>query len=239
MTGKLAWFPTLSISESDHSTGISYLAMQSDGNLVQFPFEGPHNAETSYYISDTARAGNNMTLNLDDDGHLYLFNSSVIKNLTNGGYPKERRIYLVRNDVDCIFRLYSYNFDLQAKWSILWSPSDDKCVVKGLCGPNRYFVLNDTEAECLCIPGFDFVDPSRWNAGCVRNSIVRSCKNIDGSIEYSMRELVNTVWKDTSYSTLTDTTKEDCKSAYLKDCNCEAVLFKDGQCTMQRLPLKF
>ncbi|KAM7529107.1 hypothetical protein LguiB_032517 [Lonicera macranthoides] len=228
---------TSSISETDHSTGISYLAMQTDGHLVQFPFEGPHTTETSYYASDTAGAGSNTTLNLDDDGHLYLFNSSIIKNLTNGGYPKERRIYLVRNDVDGIFRLYSYNLDQQDNWLRLWSSSADNCVAKGVCGRNGFCVLDDTEAKCLCIPGFDFVDSNRWNAGCVRNSAVRSCK--DGSIEYSMRELVNTVWEDTSYSTLTDTTKEDCKSACLKDCNCEAALFKDGQCTMQRLPLQF
>ncbi|KAM7523558.1 hypothetical protein LguiA_013460 [Lonicera macranthoides] len=229
-----------SISETDHSKGISYLAMQSDGHLVQYPFEGPWIPKTSYYASGTMGTGNTVTLNLDDDGHLYLFNSStIIKNLTSGGYPKERRIYLVRNDVDGIFRVYSYNLDQQANWSRLWSSNSDKCVARGVCGHNGYCVLDDTEAKCLCIPGFDFVDPSRWNAGCARNSTVRSCKNNDGTIEYSMRELVNTVWEDTSYSNLTETTKEDCKSSCLKDCNCEAALFKDGQCRMQRLPLRF
>ncbi|KAM7523567.1 hypothetical protein LguiA_013469 [Lonicera macranthoides] len=228
-----------SISEADHSLGISSLVMQSDGHLVQFPSEGPRITETSYYASETAGAGNNTTLNLDDDGHLYLFNSRIIKNLTNGGYPKVRRIYLVRNDVDGIFRLYSYNLDQQANWTRLWSSSDDKCVVKGLCGPNSYCVLDDTETKCLCIPGFDFVDPARWIAGCVRNSTARSCTNNKGSVQYNMKELENTVWEEAFYSRLTNTAKEDCVSACQKDCNCEAVLFKDEQCKMQRFPLRF
>ncbi|KAM7523556.1 hypothetical protein LguiA_013458 [Lonicera macranthoides] len=229
-----------SISETDHSMGISYLAMQSDGNLVQYPFEGPRSPQNAYWASGTYGAGNNVTLNLNDDGYLYLFNSStIIRNLTNGGYPKGRIIYLMRNDVDGIFRLYSYNLNQQANWSILWSSSDDKCVAKGLCGPNGYCVLDDTEAKCSCLPGFDFVDPARWIAGCTRNSAAQSCRNNDKSVQYSMMELPNTVWDDAFYSTLKDTTKEDCKSACVKDCNCEAALFKDGQCKMQRLPLRF
>ncbi|KAM7523569.1 hypothetical protein LguiA_013471 [Lonicera macranthoides] len=124
----------------------------SDGHLVQYPFEGPWSPQNAYWASGTVGAGSNVTLNLDDDGHLYLFNSStIIRNLTNGGYPKERRIYLVRNDVD-----------------------------------------DNRDAKCLCIPGFEFVDLGRWNAGCVRNSTFRSCKNDDGSIEYNMWELTNT-----------------------------------------------
>ncbi|KAM7529112.1 hypothetical protein LguiB_032522 [Lonicera macranthoides] len=228
-----------SISETEHSTGISRLAMQSDGNLVHYPFEGPWSAQNAYWASDTYGAGSNVTLNLEDDGHIYLFNSStIIKNLTNGGYPKGR-IYLVRNDVDGIFRLYSYNLDQQPNWSRLWSSSDDKCVAKGLCGPNGYCALDDKETKCLCIPGFDFVDPARWIAGCVRNSTARSCKNNDGSVQYNMTELDNTVWEDVFYSTLANTTKEDCKSSCLNDCNCEVALFKDEQCKMQRLPLRF
>ncbi|KAM7529108.1 hypothetical protein LguiB_032518 [Lonicera macranthoides] len=229
-----------SISETDHSSGISYLVMQSDGNLVQYPLEGPWLPQNSYWSSDTYLAGNNVTLNLNDNGHLYLFNSNIIiRNITNEGYPKERRIYLVRNDVDGIFRLYSYNLFQQSNWSRLWSSSEDKCVARGLCGHNGYCDLDNREAKCLCIPGFEFVDLGRWNAGCVRNSTFRSCKNNDESIKYNMWELANTLWEDTSYLTLTDKNKEDCKSACLKDCNCEVALFKDGQCTMQRLPLRF
>ncbi|KAM7523566.1 hypothetical protein LguiA_013468 [Lonicera macranthoides] len=229
-----------SISETDYSSGISYLVMQSDGNLVQYPLEGPWSPQNAYWASGTYEAGNKSTLNLNDDGHLYLFNSSaIINNLTNGGYPKERIIYLARNDVDGIFRLYSYNLNQQANWTRLWSSSDDKCTVKGLCGPNGYCVLDDMEAKCLCIPGFDFVDPARWIAGCMRNSTAQSCRKNDRSVQYNMMELANTVWEDAFYSSLTGTTKEDCESACLKDCNCEASLFKDGQCKMQMLPLRF
>ncbi|KAM7523572.1 hypothetical protein LguiA_013474 [Lonicera macranthoides] len=213
------------------------VVLTADGRLVL----GPWIAETAYWESATGGTGNNVTLNLDDDGRLYLSNSStIVKNLANGGYPKERRIYLVRNDVDGIFRVYSYNLDQQGNWSTLWRSSDDKCTVRGICGRNSYCVSVGAEAICSCIPGFDFVKPGRRNAGCTRNSVVRRCQNNNGSAaEYNMTELVNTVWLDNSYFTLTDTTKDDCKSACVKDCNCEAAVFKDGMCRMQRLPLRF
>ncbi|KAM7529099.1 hypothetical protein LguiB_032509 [Lonicera macranthoides] len=38
-----------------------------------------------------------------------------------------------------------------------------------------------------------------------------------------MRELDNTVWEDTSYSTLTGTSKKDYKSACVKDYNCDVI----------------
>ncbi|KAM7523565.1 hypothetical protein LguiA_013467 [Lonicera macranthoides] len=174
-----------------------------DGDIIWQSFEHPTDTLLVVSASNTYGARNNVTLNLDEDGHLYLFNLSTITlNLTNGGQPKEGRIYLVRNDVDGIIRLYSYNLDQQANWSRLWSST-------------------------------------KWNADCMRNSSFRSCRNNDGSIEYSMWELSNTLWEESSYSTLTGKSKEDCKSACVKDCNCEVALFKDGRCKMQELPLRF
>ena len=52
-----------------------------------------------------------MTLRLVDDGHLHLLNSTgtYLNNLTQGGYPRKDRVYLMNNDADGILRLYSYN----------------------------------------------------------------------------------------------------------------------------------
>ena len=52
-----------------------------------------------------------MTLRLVDDGHLHLLNSTGIylNNLTQEGYPRKDRVYLMNNDADGILRLYSYN----------------------------------------------------------------------------------------------------------------------------------
>ena len=52
-----------------------------------------------------------MTLRLVDDGHLHLLNSTgtYLNNLTQGGYPRKDRVYLMSNDANGILRLYSYN----------------------------------------------------------------------------------------------------------------------------------
>ncbi|KAB1223471.1 G-type lectin S-receptor-like serine/threonine-protein kinase RLK1 [Morella rubra] len=117
-----------SISESDHSTGIFRLKMQSDGNLVQYPVDTPDTAPYAYYASGTNGWGDKGTLNLDADGYLYLLNGTGynMKNLTNGGYTTTETIYLMRIDADGIFRLYSHNLKQSGDWSIRWSSSSDK-----------------------------------------------------------------------------------------------------------------
>ncbi|WMV53827.1 hypothetical protein MTR67_047212 [Solanum verrucosum] len=91
-----------SASETDDSLGIFRLKMQDDGNLVQYPVNTADSAPYAYYASYTAGLGNNVSLNLDDDGLLYLFNSTNgLKNLTKGGYRRERTIiYMMKIDAD-------------------------------------------------------------------------------------------------------------------------------------------
>ncbi|PQQ03633.1 G-type lectin S-receptor-like serine/threonine-protein kinase LECRK3 [Prunus yedoensis var. nudiflora] len=73
-------------SEIDHSTGIFRLKMQDDGNLVQYLVNTPDIFPYAYYSFGTAKTGNNVTLNFDVDGHLYLLNDtgSNIRNITGG-----------------------------------------------------------------------------------------------------------------------------------------------------------
>ncbi|XP_059640245.1 G-type lectin S-receptor-like serine/threonine-protein kinase LECRK3 [Cornus florida] len=228
-----------SASNTDHSKGLFRLKMQSDGNLVQYPVDTPDTAPYSYWTSWSDGVGNNVTLNLDDDGHLYLLNSSsVLKNLT-GGYPKKGMMYLMRIDVDGIFRLYSHSSDQKGNWSVPWESSNDKCDPKGLCGLNGFCTTMDEEAECNCLPGFDFVDPDKWSSGCERNFTAPSCKDKEESVEYTMRPLDNTMWENIPYSVLQMPTKEDCEEACLEDCNCEAALYTDRECRKQRLPLRY
>ncbi|KAH0711723.1 hypothetical protein KY289_007682 [Solanum tuberosum] len=91
-----------SASETDDSLGIFRLKMQDDGNLVQYPVNTADSAPYAYYGSYTGGLGNNVSLNLDDDGLLYLFNSTnSLKNLTKGGYRRERTIiYMMKIDAD-------------------------------------------------------------------------------------------------------------------------------------------
>lgn len=181
-----------------------------------------------------------MTLNFDDDGHLYLLDGrgSNIKNLTDG-YPVEKTIYLVRIDPDGIFRLYSLSLDKISKWSILWSSTSDRCDPKGLCGPNSYCVVNDQKTDCKCIPRFEFVNQANQSSGCESNFIADSCTKRHESIKFTLEDLPNTEWRMAPYLVQSVSTKDDCKAACLEDCNCGAAVFRDGGCSKLQLPLRY
>ncbi|XP_059431452.1 G-type lectin S-receptor-like serine/threonine-protein kinase LECRK3 [Corylus avellana] len=230
-----------SISDTDHSTGIFRLKMQNDGNLVQYPVDTPDTAPYAYFATSAGGFGDNGTLNFDADGHLYLLNATSfnIRNLTDGGYPTKETIYLMRIDVDGIFRLYSHNLTQNGNWSIVWSSSSDVCDPKGLCGLNSFCVSYDQEAECLCFPGFEMVNEGNRTAGCGRSFSAEGCNNKNEDIKYSFEEVANITWEDVSYSVLSVPSKESCEQACLEDCNCEAALFKDRTCSKQRLPLRY
>ncbi|CAK7355082.1 unnamed protein product [Dovyalis caffra] len=230
-----------SASETGHSTGFYRLKMQHDGHLVQYPVDTQDTAPYSYWASGTNGYGDNVTLNLDQDGHLYLLNATLfnIKNITVGGYPTKETINMMKLDADGIFRIYSKNLTRNGNWSAEWSSTEDKCDPKGSCGLNGYCVMNDLEAECRCLPQFAFVNQGNWTSGCERAFRAESCKDKNGSGAYTIEEVRFTDWEDVPYSTLSVTAKGDCEQACLEDCNCEAALFDDGKCRKQRLPLRF
>ncbi|KAL3510898.1 hypothetical protein ACH5RR_030299 [Cinchona calisaya] len=229
-----------SASETDDSTGIFRLSMQTDGNLVQYPIGTAPVASYSYWSSGTYGSGSNMTLNLEDDGYLYLINSSIniLRNITEGGYPTHKIINLMKIDVDGIFRLYSISLD-RGNQSIRWESTKNKCDPKGLCGLNGFCTRNDTVAYCKCIPGFDFVDQGNWRSGCERNFTAESCKTKGIGDKFTIMSEPGTVWEIESYKEFDAATEEDCANACLQDCNCEVAFFKDGRCGKQKLPLRF
>ncbi|GJX34286.1 G-type lectin S-receptor-like serine/threonine-protein kinase LECRK3 [Tanacetum coccineum] len=154
-----------SVSEIDQSIGVFKLSMQSDGNLVQYPYVGTHDAASytsSYWAYGTNGTGPNVTLNLDSGGFLYLLQNSTIpiRNLTQGGFPRNNKIYLMKIDVDGILRLYSHDLsNLSKNGSVIWASPNNKCAGKGLCGINGYCTVMNDNARCRCLPGFDFVNP--------------------------------------------------------------------------------
>lgn len=231
-----------SASESNPAKGKFLLRMQGDGNLVQYPAKLEVTTSDAYYSTGTNGKGSNVSLYLDNNGYLYLFDgNSIIYNITNTtGQYRTRTIYLMRIDMDGIFRVYNRSLDLQGKWSIEWSSNEDKCVPKGVCPVNSFCSRVDGDTRCECLPDFSLVIPGNWSLGCERNFSMESCKDKDHNASYRMRSLENTVWEDTNYDIITDMkTKEDCENACLEDCNCDAALFKDGTCRKQKLPLRY
>ena len=145
--------------------------------------------------------GSNVSLCLDDDGHLYLLNSTgtILKNLTQGNSHTKDVVYFMRIDVDGIFRLYSHNLEKNGNWLVNWSSSDNKCDPKGLCGLNGFCTTVDREADCECLPGFVRVHQGNWSSGCERNFTAESCQIKNRNMKYIMLEESNTVWEHSAF----------------------------------------
>ncbi|XXG65319.1 hypothetical protein AAC387_Pa05g3050 [Persea americana] len=199
-------------------------------------------AAESIWPMATQTQGNNVTLHLNNNGQIFMINSSgsYIKNITNAiNQAATMIIYCSILDFGGIFRLYSHSFDRTGD-SIMteeWPKTSSYCDVKGFCGINRYCTQNDSEADCSCPRGFDFVDPGQTFQGCVKNFIEEGCMGKINNMKYYIDDIKNTVWEDNPYSIVAVTSEQECREACLHDCNCEAATFKDRVCRKQKLPL--
>ncbi|PON76273.1 S-receptor-like serine/threonine-protein kinase [Parasponia andersonii] len=230
-------------SETNHSSGRFRLIMQTDGNLVQhprisnlLPYHGYWNTQTNMIGEQT------VALKLDPDGHLYLLNSTgsnIIKDIYVAGWKhlSENVTYRLTIDVDGILRLYSHSLAQNSSWNIEWSATNNNCAPTGLCGLNAYCVLKDEEANCSCLPGFDFIDQRQKSLGCRKKSSIDYCR-IDNKTTISLVEFDGVAWENNSYSIVT-LNKIACKEDCLKDCKCEIALFKDQQCNKLMFPLRY
>ncbi|KAL1542097.1 G-type lectin S-receptor-like serine/threonine-protein kinase LECRK3 [Salvia divinorum] len=231
-----------SVSETDYGRGIFRLKMQNDGNLVQYPINTPDTSPNSYYSSITDRAGSNIniSLNLDSDGRLYLLNGSLLlKNISDGGFPTQGSINLMRLDVGGIFRIYSLSLG-NLTMTRRWSSTDDECVPKGFCGVNAYCTMttSDDAPVCQCLPGFVSVQSGNNTAPCSRTFSVHVCPNIDDRLKSEMIRVESTEWDETSYE-IKIMSEEECRKSCLDDCNCEVANYVGNECRKQRLPLRY
>ncbi|XP_059432972.1 G-type lectin S-receptor-like serine/threonine-protein kinase LECRK3 [Corylus avellana] len=226
-----------SVSDTNKSTGIFRVLMQEDGWLAMYPVGTPYTLEYGYGGPGIDGQKNDVVLQLEDDGHLYLINGAgvIIVNMT-AGYATKDVVYRLTIDPDGILRLYSHDMNQNGDWTVKWfTPDDNVCKPKGLCGINGYCVVIDLQVGCKCLPQFESVNKEDRSSGCQRNFTAESCE----SDRYAMEPVLNTVWENNNYSIIISTTQDNCGEACLQDCNCEAALFKDGVCTKQRLPLRF
>ncbi|XP_047336464.1 G-type lectin S-receptor-like serine/threonine-protein kinase LECRK1 [Impatiens glandulifera] len=221
-------------STTNPASGSFRLKMQTDGNLVQYPVQTPDTPPYSYFSSFTHGKGASVTLNLEKNGHLYLFNSTIIlRNYSQGSEDDHDQIYLMRIDPDGIFRVYSH----VSNWSVVWSSNTDLCTPKGRCGLNGYCELIDDQADCRCLPGFDFVKAGDWSSGCERDFNVERCKS-EKDVS-TMSSLANTTWEENSNWVMSQITQQACEQVCLDDCDCQVALYNDGVCRKQRLPLRY
>ncbi|KAJ0976597.1 hypothetical protein J5N97_012071 [Dioscorea zingiberensis] len=167
-----------SSSENNPLTGKFRLTNQNDGNLVLYPMHTTNTADDAYWDSGTFQIGFLLTLNLADNGVLFLSgnNSAFTKNLTQSTTSQKPSVeiyYRAVIDVDGILRVYYHSLTKNVSWEtgIEWAALTDKCLVKGVCGLNSYCSLLDGvngEQSCLCPSGFSFVDSNQRTLGCTK-----------------------------------------------------------------------
>ncbi|XVE95673.1 hypothetical protein REPUB_Repub02eG0118900 [Reevesia pubescens] len=229
------------VSEANHTRGKFQLFMRRNGNLGQYPLNSVERKD-AYWNTETFTAGDNVTLNLDSNGQLYLLNATafVVKNITERVSVSRKLIYRATIDADGIFRLYSNGSNQSDNWSIQWSTSDNKCNPKGLCGMNSYCTLMDRDPVCQCPPGFDFIDQGQKELGCQRNYSADACTR-KSEQNFVVHELSSVTWEDDPYATLEALSKDDCREECLRDCNCEVAVYGRVRqvCKKLKLPLKY
>ncbi|TXG46439.1 hypothetical protein EZV62_014921 [Acer yangbiense] len=164
-----------SLFETDQSTGIFFLRMQRDRNLVLYPIGNPV-PEYSYWQSETYDMGDKGSLNLDLDGRLYILNATgfTSKNLTSRVFRRRGTIFMLKIDWDGLLRLYSHDLSNSSRWSILCNNTNDGCAPRGLCGFNMFCVSSDQKPGCRCLPGFAEVNQGNRTSGCERNFAAES-----------------------------------------------------------------
>ncbi|XVF64367.1 hypothetical protein PTKIN_Ptkin09bG0163900 [Pterospermum kingtungense] len=98
------------VSGTNHNMRKFQLIMQRDENLVQYPVDSIKK-EFAYWSSRTLYPGDNVTLNLDTNGQLFLVNATtfVVRNITEKVSVSRHVIHRATMDADGIFRLYSHS----------------------------------------------------------------------------------------------------------------------------------
>ncbi|XP_030973690.1 G-type lectin S-receptor-like serine/threonine-protein kinase LECRK2 [Quercus lobata] len=198
------------------------------------------------YGGSRGTSGGSIRLSLNQRGLLSLIdcNSSIISVLVNNSYSGDKEttiIYRAILDSDGILKLYSHRFfgNKSSEMIMEWSSLVDQCDVKGFCGFNSYCLGMGFLAECLCFPGFHFVNHKNKFLGCNDKFSVDGCSSSNGPmIPHYSTALPNISWGDYPYS-MVRTKQENCESSCLDDCNCGAALYMNGTCNKYKLPLRY
>ncbi|XP_020595370.1 G-type lectin S-receptor-like serine/threonine-protein kinase LECRK1 [Phalaenopsis equestris] len=227
---------TSSAGKTDHSIGIHILNLPCGGaNLISYR---RNSAEKTW---DTRISGDGcLSLNLDRYGRLYIDTSGGNEKDLSGYKPNtiaNDMLYRATLDSDSIFRLYALSLHDNLTKVVNEIPFyKDKCQAKDICGVNSYCFLANSNAQCSCMPGFEYINPNSQFAGCRRNRTVPSCCHAAAIV--SMEAVDNIVgMEDFAYSIVDTESQEKCSNVCLSDCSCDAASYIDQKCLKLKLPL--
>uniref|UniRef100_A0A7N2LZQ8 Receptor-like serine/threonine-protein kinase n=1 Tax=Quercus lobata TaxID=97700 RepID=A0A7N2LZQ8_QUELO len=261
-----AYWSSATIISDNFASGVPYSANKISDNVAAgtgYPYgRGPVGGEScskrtmysrfcarsgeSGYVGSRGTSGASVRLSLNQRGLLSLidYSSSIISVLVNNSYSGDKEttiIYRAILDSDGILKLYSHRFfgNKSSEMIMEWSSLGDQCDVKGFCGFNSYCLGMGFQAECLCFPGFHFVNHENKFLGCYDKFSVDGCSSSNGPmIPHYSTALPNISWGDYPYS-MVRTKQENCENSCLDDCNCGAALYLNGTCNKYKLPLRY
>ncbi|PIA58556.1 hypothetical protein AQUCO_00500464v1 [Aquilegia coerulea] len=172
------------LTKDDYTVGRFEFVLLGDGNLVFYTIARPTEKRNEpYWASGTVDSGTQLEFN--QSGYIYLtLKSGGIRSLSSER-PVSTEEYYQRAtlDYDGVFRQYTYPKSSPTNgwpesWSTFWSLPQDICTSSfgefgsGVCGFNSYCKLDkDQRPECLCPPGYSFIDPDNSFKGCKPNFV--------------------------------------------------------------------
>ncbi|RDY02866.1 G-type lectin S-receptor-like serine/threonine-protein kinase LECRK1, partial [Mucuna pruriens] len=239
-----------SSSQNNHSSGGHRLLMQYDGNLVLYPVNTANLGSDAYWATMTFNNGFETVLYLNQTGLLNIMNRSdgrlrlmeTINDKSSLPNAGNQITYRATLDFDGRFHLYAHfnNGSIPQVWQ---AGQEYPCGLKGFCGFNSFCTFNDVQPVCDCIlRDFELIDPTNSNLGCKRSFRKQDCiGNEDSATFYDMKQVEGKIiWSDSPYFKAM-MSQENCSSACLADCDCEAVFYddKEGSCMKQSLPLRY
>ncbi|KAL0917598.1 hypothetical protein M5K25_012672 [Dendrobium thyrsiflorum] len=235
------------------------LTMQCDANLVLYSFKRNITADgntttepselTPVWASQTWDSwSSNSSFSytkwiLDEDGRLFLSTDDGDKQLYFTQYKptdsNTKKLYYATLDSNKYFRLFALNLGTNRSTLLYEIPTlNDACQMEFLCGVNSYCVINNSRAECRCLPGFNFTDSRAPYNGCQRSITEPNCwSGASDTTTFLMEQVENLVWYDEAYSIVPVESEDDCSSTCLAECNCEAAVFFNKNCAKHKLPI--
>jgi hypothetical protein len=171
-----------------------------------------------------------------DEMHEHFEVANLLSNFSNRPCAKHRKYYSrCLPEADSYKRLVmNHTGELQylkwdvygGNWSLEWRAPKDKCSIYYACGKFGSCNVNNW-VVCKCLPGFQPINPGKWNSGdfldgCTRN--LTSSDNSDMFLNLKMMKVNN------SESHIYDANNEtECRKQCLNSSLCEAYSYEVAQ----------
>nr|CAB3470886.1 unnamed protein product [Digitaria exilis] len=238
-------------ADTEFTTGWFSLAAQDDGNVVLYIdlFTGDI-LQNAYWATGTNSLHGNTTITFDDQGGLsYTLYNGTVKTLISplpSSDAGSNYLMFARMDPDGIVRTYFRPDNNGDEWTVSGTlPSEGGCDLKnnrmqGMCGPGSYCVETRERLNCLCPPGYTYIDAQHTNSGCTPAFEPQACGLGSPDGEFSLVEVPNTIWEiSIYYKKFPSVTEQQCRDYCLHDCFCTAALMMKGSDCLELGALQF